>query len=430
MNHAHVVIGANYGDEGKGLMTDYLAVKHNAGVVVRFNGGAQAGHTVVTPEGQRHVFSHFGSGTLSGTRTFLSQHFVANPILFLKEKKVLDELHSQHQYRRGPRAGKSANLSQPPKQNKFMWVDPRVMITTPYDMLINQYAENARDNRHGSCGVGFGETIERCESMASIAGQWSKLLALHARDLGNMEMLHCKLQLIRNEWVPGRLKLLGIEYTDKMRELVMSDKLMWRFMEDAKAFNDSICLFSPKNLCADDRKIVFEGAQGLGLDQVQGDFPHVTRSFTGIKNVLEVCDEANISSVDVHYMTRAYMTRHGNGELKGELKAKPYKGIKELTNVTNEYQGSFRYANLNADALRERIRVDLRHVDDKVRVYPKLGVTCIDQLDLVARYITNGKMKRVPRALFGVELARSVGIPHVTIVSGPTRNDVKQVIAI
>ena len=86
MNHAHVVIGANYGDEGKGLMTDYLADKYQAEVVVRFNGGAQAGHTVVTPAGQRHVFSHFGSATLSGSRTFLSKHFVANPILFLKEK--------------------------------------------------------------------------------------------------------------------------------------------------------------------------------------------------------------------------------------------------------------------------------------------------------------------------------------------------------
>jgi adenylosuccinate synthase len=413
MHHAHVVIGANYGDEGKGLMTDYLVKKHNAEVVVRFNGGAQAGHTVVTPDGQRHVFSHFGSGTLAGARTFLSKHFVANPILFLKEKKVLEELSPTKKL-----------------HNRFMWVDPSVMITTPYDMLINQYAENSRDDRHGSCGVGFGETIERCECMVGFAGTYTTLMALYARELGNMEALHSKLQIIRHEWVPARLKQLGIAYTDKMRELVMSDKLMWRFMEDAKAFNDNICLFSAKNICANERKVVFEGAQGLALDQVQGDFPHVTRSFTGIINVLEICKEANISSIDVHYMTRAYMTRHGNGPLKGELKAKPYKGIKERTNVTNEYQGSFRYANLDADSLRERIRVDLRHTDEDIRVYPKLGVTCIDQIDDVGRYITNGKLKRVNRDNFGVELARSVGIPHVSIVSGPTRNDVKEVIAI
>lgn len=57
---AAVVIGANYGDEGKGLITDYLAaLDHSNTLVVRFNGGAQAGHTVQTPSGLRHVFSHF-----------------------------------------------------------------------------------------------------------------------------------------------------------------------------------------------------------------------------------------------------------------------------------------------------------------------------------------------------------------------------------
>lgn len=54
---ARVVIGANFGDEGKGLVTDYLCASEGAGMVVRFNGGAQAGHTVVTPDGRRHETS-------------------------------------------------------------------------------------------------------------------------------------------------------------------------------------------------------------------------------------------------------------------------------------------------------------------------------------------------------------------------------------
>ncbi len=74
------VIGANFGDEGKGLITDYLA-QTGGDVVVRFNGGAQAGHTVVTPEGRRHVFSHFGSGSFAELPTFFSQHTIVNPIL-------------------------------------------------------------------------------------------------------------------------------------------------------------------------------------------------------------------------------------------------------------------------------------------------------------------------------------------------------------
>ena len=88
---AKAVIGANYGDEGKGLMTDYHAAPAGtAGIVVRFNGGAQAGHTVTTPEGARHVFSHFGSGSLVGAATFLSRHVVCHPTLFFKEAAALE----------------------------------------------------------------------------------------------------------------------------------------------------------------------------------------------------------------------------------------------------------------------------------------------------------------------------------------------------
>src|ERR1041384_2446319 len=91
MNYA--VIGANWGDEGKGLITDYLAAKEpDSSLVIRFNGGANAGHTVVTPAGLRHVFGHYGSGTLAGARTFLSRHFICNPILCNREFRHLREL--------------------------------------------------------------------------------------------------------------------------------------------------------------------------------------------------------------------------------------------------------------------------------------------------------------------------------------------------
>ena len=79
MKQASVVIGANFGDEGKGLMTDFLSEPE--GVVVRFNGGAQAGHTVTEPGGTRHVFHHYGAGAFKGASTFLSRHFVSNPLL-------------------------------------------------------------------------------------------------------------------------------------------------------------------------------------------------------------------------------------------------------------------------------------------------------------------------------------------------------------
>ena len=56
----HIVSGLGYGDEGKGIMTDYLtSIAQRPVLVVRFNGGPQAGHTVVSPDNKRHVFSSF-----------------------------------------------------------------------------------------------------------------------------------------------------------------------------------------------------------------------------------------------------------------------------------------------------------------------------------------------------------------------------------
>ena len=121
-----VVIGAAFGDEGKGLITHLMASQYGRdAVVVRFNGGAQAGHTVVTNDSQRHVFRHFGSGSFVGAMTFLSRYFVSNPILFLEEIEALSLLGIK----------------------PTVYIDPASPITTPYDMMINQIVEEVRGNQ-------------------------------------------------------------------------------------------------------------------------------------------------------------------------------------------------------------------------------------------------------------------------------------------
>ena len=96
MKHAKIVIGLNYGDEGKGLMTDFFCRQFPATDLVlnvRYNGGAQAGHTVVTEDGRRHVFSHFGAGSFSpNVITVFDKQFIINPILYVSERKKLEEL--------------------------------------------------------------------------------------------------------------------------------------------------------------------------------------------------------------------------------------------------------------------------------------------------------------------------------------------------
>ena len=85
---AFVVIGAGYGDEGKGLVTDYLAEKTGSRVVCRFNGGSQAAHTV-NRAGHRHIFNTMSSGSLAGADTYLSNQFIVNPYALFYELVII-----------------------------------------------------------------------------------------------------------------------------------------------------------------------------------------------------------------------------------------------------------------------------------------------------------------------------------------------------
>lgn len=86
-----VVIGASYGDEGKGFMTDYFCKKADKPcITVLHNGGSQRGHTVISPDGRRHVFHHFGSGTFNGSDTYFADSFIVNPMVFAQEYKELN----------------------------------------------------------------------------------------------------------------------------------------------------------------------------------------------------------------------------------------------------------------------------------------------------------------------------------------------------
>ena len=89
MKDIKIVIGANFGDEGKGKLTDYYTKNADNCIVVCSNGGAQRGHTVLKSDGTRHVFHHFGSGTLNGADTYLPEDFILNPLVFREEWEEL-----------------------------------------------------------------------------------------------------------------------------------------------------------------------------------------------------------------------------------------------------------------------------------------------------------------------------------------------------
>lgn len=398
---AKVVIGANYGDEGKGLMTDYLAASSaNEGIVARFNGGVQAGHTVTTPSGTRHVFSHFGSGTLAGAATFLSRHFVCHPTLFFKEAGTLAAL----------------GLSRLPP----VFIDTRARVATPYDILINQVAERHRGNsRHGSCGVGFGETVER---------NLDPEFALTVADLqhGPGYLLQ-RLATIREVHVPRRLAALGVSALDmQSAEWLASTSAMQRFAHAAMQFRRATHACCP-GVLRDYAQVVFEGAQGLLLDQDRGTFPYVTRSHTGVCNALDVASEAGIHALDTIYVSRAYLTRHGAGPLPNELQCKPYAGIRDSTNIPNEFQGALRFAYLDMDLLTRTIRADFSDtfLYQGVAATLNLAVSCLDQVGETVSYFENNDLKTAAPGMLAEFLGDRLGAGVVYTAWGPSRDSVR-----
>lgn len=318
---ARAVIGANFGDEGKGLVVDYLCAREGAGVVVRHNGGAQAGHTVVTPEGLRHVFSHFSAGTFVGVPTYLSRFFVCNPLLWEHEREQL-------------------------RMTPLVFADPDCMVTTFADMIANQRRENDRGRaRHGSCGVGFNQTITR------------------------------------HQIVPLTMRTLW-DYPNKVEPIVRRVCDMLLPGEDVdEAVDDFVCaceLFANNVLPAriyDFREPIFEGAQGLMLDQDHRYFPHVTRSKTGLMNAMLLAEEGKFGDLHAYYVSRSYLTRHGAGPLPNE---DPALRFHDSTNVYHLFQENLRFAPLDYAAMRGRVESDGRRA-----ARTSLVLTHCDQLGVV-----------------------------------------------
>lgn len=349
MKRGQVIIGANFGDEGKGLMTDYFASKDPvSALVVRFNGGAQAGHTVVAPDGRRHVFSHFGAGSLAGCATYLSNYFIVNPLLFRKEKGELDALRVS------------------PK----VFIDEHCFVTTPFDVFINQLNEIQRGAmRHGSCGAGINETVTRSLR--------DPTYLLRAHELHSPGKLEQRLQQLAESWLPARMHELNLDTTTEDAQCFLSniDSVLQNYVEDTKYLvrHATILQSHPKY-----DQVIFEGAQGLMLDEDRMDqFPHVTRSKTGLRNAIMLAAQMSISDLEVTYVTRTYLTRHGAGPLPGECDWT----FADTTNVANKFQGTLRFAPLDCGELNRSIMLDLASVSLRhCRVDANIAVTWSDQL--------------------------------------------------
>lgn len=352
MKKAYSVIGANFGDEGKGLMTDFFCRTSDSVINIRSNGGAQAGHTVCTADGKRHIFSHIGSGSFAGADTYLSEYFILNPMLFSKE---LDALGND---------------------TRNIFIDRRCKVTLPCDMLLNQFAETIRgNNRHGSCGVGIFETIVRNRDKRYGLDYDYVLKA----DRGTLKG---EINKINVGYCMKRAEELGITGTAKaeLMDILTNEMLTENYLDDLYAMT-AMCYDTDEQIVEEYNTAVFEGAQGLMLDQNRSDyFPNLTPSDTGMKNIRAILDRLGKRDTEVCYVTRSFFTRHGAGRFDTESKtvAEEY-GLYDKTNAPNEFQGVFRYGWFDLPEFMASLALDRKYIAEDDRI--SIAVTHLDMTD-------------------------------------------------
>ncbi|MCI5114819.1 MAG: adenylosuccinate synthetase [Candidatus Electrothrix sp. AW1] len=343
------VIGAGFGDEGKGLFTDFLCQKAERPLVIRFSGGQQAGHTVVY-NGLRHVFSNFGSGTLQGVPSYFARFCTVDPVGVVNELEVLLEKGVE----------------------PLLYIDAECPVTTPYDVCYNQ-----QHHPHGSCGVGFGATINREEQFYSLT----------FADLFYPWILETRLDLIK-EFYKNYTDVDLVDLKDFLQCCAVLTRSPWIRMSRG----------IPPGQFSD---YIYEGSQGLLLDQQYGFFPYVTRSDTGIKNVLSLSGNR---IPEVYLITRAYQTRHGPGPMSNEHLLQNIKKNPFETNVCNSFQGEFRRSLLDLSLLQYALQRDpviataaekylvmtcLDHIENEYRFTQEGNIVCCDnEHDFITRIAT------------------------------------------
>lgn len=335
---SHIVIGLGFGDEGKGITTDYLTSQSSNPLVLRTTGGQQAGHTVIIGE-KRHVFASVGSGTMRGAPTYWTKYCTFAPHNLLIELDYLKKLGI----------------------NPVIFVDSLCPVTTIYDQLANRI--DTYNVEHGTCGMGVGKTLDRHESP----------IKLFVGDLRYPIILKQKLRLISTYYLGNTINEQELE------------DFMWACEEVLEHIN----IVNEVSFDWDFSDYIFEGSQGILLDKEFGFFPHVTRSSTTSQNAIDFIQRNNLPKPEVYYITRAYQTRHGNGPMTNEGIPLRVENNPIETNVTGGYQGEFRKTILDLDLLNYALSCDKNFAGP----YRKhLVITCSDQVREGLTYTSKGEV--------------------------------------
>ncbi len=318
MSTAFLLTDLSYGDSGKGSHTDHLCSKKNASLVVRYNGGPQAAHNVVTNSGIHHTFSQFGSGYFQKALTYLSEFMFVDPLALMLEAKHLKLVY--------PDLGNPLNR---------LFINKWCPVVTPYHRAANRLIERFRNaNRHGSCGIGVGQAVK----------DYLSGLVLRLGDFSHPETVLMRLDRIRERCiseVPKEALYLSTDSDVKLLLRTPSDVGSMYFNQvDWASINPIDNKWLAEHLDVT-RNVVFEGAQGVLLDESYGFHPFTTWSNTTFDNALKILKDINFNGiVEKCGIVRAFSTRHGPGPFVPE--SKDVKVPPTEHNKLNDWQGNFR----------------------------------------------------------------------------------------
>ncbi len=367
-----VIIGTQWGDEGKGKIVDLVADKVNA--VVRFQGGNNAGHTLVV-NGKKHIFHLLPSGILhEGITCMIGNGVVVDPKVLIGE---IDRLEQE-------------GIAVTPDKLK---ISQHAHVIMPYHKALDMARESAKGSRKiGTTGRGIGPCYEDKASRNGI----------RIHDLLNEEILSNKLKNVieeKNFMLENYYRTAPVSFEETLNEYIEYGKRLQPYVD-----NISIIL---EELIGENKNILFEGAQGTFLDIDHGTYPFVTSSNTLAGNV---CCGSGIGpgKIDrVLGVVKAYTTRVGGGPFPTELHDSLGDHIREAGGEYGSTTGRPRRCGwLDINMIKKACR--LNGLDGII--ITKLDVlTGLDELKLAVGYTVDGaEVVDVPSDLETFERCRPV----------------------
>ena len=318
-----IVLGSFFGDEGKGQCVNNLC-KGPLTLVIRFSGANQVGHNV-THDGIHHCFSNYGSGTLKESPTYWSQYCVCDPYTAVRES--IDLIAK----------GKKPTI----------YYSPLCQIVLPCDVW-SQW-NNADNREHGTVGTGFKAVLDRVKAGYSVT------------------MIDAKNPLILREKLRGVMK-----YYYKVEESNLPSFNYDKWVFNVCRYVNSVELMTMEDALWSFDDVVFEGSQGILLDQKFGIMPYCTPSNTTSENIYK---HTNRHNTVTYYVCRPYITRHGNGPLCTDTKII---NIEDPNNQYNDYQKSFRACEFDIKLLKHSLDIDKQFHRNKERA---IVFSHLDELD-------------------------------------------------